>query len=123
MTQGIILRKSILLADDQQDVRQSIKMLLAVDEHKVTEATDGAEALECFRQGRFDLVITDFLMPKMKGNELALKIKQLAPSQPILMVTAHAERLSDARNPVDAILNKPFTLDELRQTIARLLKP
>src|ERR1035437_10511227 len=114
-------RKRILLVDDQQSVREAISLLLSLDEHKVIQASNGAEALDLFRRDQFDLVITDFEMPKMKGNELATRIKQLSPAQPILMITAYAERLDDSNNPVDAILNKPFQLADLRQAMARLL--
>ena len=118
---GQPLRKRILLVDDQQPVREAIHLLLGLDEHKVVEASSGAEALELFRQDCFDLVITDFEMPRMKGNELATRIKQLVPAQPIIMITAYAEQLGDSNNPVDAILTKPFQLDDLRQAMARLL--
>jgi len=115
------LGKRLLLVDDQQPVREAITLLLSLDQHAVVEAADGVEALELFMRERFDLVITDFDMPRMKGNELAVRIKRLSPSQPILMITAYAERLGDAENPVDAILNKPFQLEELRQAMAKLL--
>lgn len=113
--------KRILLADDQQSVREAISLLLSLDEHEVIEAANGAEALDLFMRDHFDLVITDFEMPNMKGNELAARIKRVSPSQPILMITAYAERLGDSDNPVDALLNKPFQLEDLRQAIARLL--
>jgi CheY-like chemotaxis protein len=119
--EGKSLRKRILLADDQQSVREAISLLLSLDEHTVVEAVNGAEALDLFRGDQFDLVITDFEMPKMKGNELAARIKQLSPAQPILMITAYAEKLGGSDNPVDALLNKPFQLQDLRQTMARLL--
>ena len=115
------LRKRILLVDDQQSVREAISLLLGLDEHTVIEASNGAEALDLFLHDQFDLVITDFEMPKMKGNELAARIKQLSPAQPILMITAYAEKLGDTDNPVDAILNKPFALEELRRVMARFL--
>ena len=114
-------RKSILLADDQQSVREAISLLLSLDEHAVVEASNGAEALDLFRRGQFDLVITDFDMPKMKGNELATRIKQLSPAQPILMITAYAEKLGASDNPVDALLDKPFQIEDLRRTMAELL--
>ena len=60
-------------------------------------------------------------MPIMKGNELAVRIKNLAPRQPILMITAYGKELGDSQNPVDAILHKPFAMDELRLAIAKLL--
>jgi CheY-like chemotaxis protein len=115
----------ILLVDDQKSVREAINFLLdfllKLDHHTVTEAADGSVALGLFMQGHFDLVITDFEMPNMKGNELAARIKQASPTQPILMITAYAERLRDSDNPVDAILDKPFRLEDLRQALAELL--
>jgi CheY-like chemotaxis protein len=86
------------------------------------EAGNGKEALEQFDKGPYDLVITDFEMPVMKGGELATRLKQLAPSLPILMITAYGKEVGDPSNPVDAILNKPFTLEELRGAIAGVLK-
>ena len=114
-------RKRILLVDDQQSVREAINLLLSLDEHTVVEAANGAEALDLFMRDHFDLVITDFEMPNMKGNELATRIKQASPAQPILMITAYAEQLGDSDNPVDAILDKPFQLEDLRQAMAKLL--
>jgi two-component system, cell cycle sensor histidine kinase and response regulator CckA len=121
MEQDRVSGKRILLADDQQGVREAIRFLLLVDEHVVTEARNGKEALELFAPGRFDLIITDYAMPLVSGNELASKIKQLAPNQPILMITAFSEDLGKANNPVDAVLNKPFSFADLRRTIAKLL--
>jgi CheY-like chemotaxis protein len=115
------VRKRILVADDQPSVREALTLLLSVDEHTVTEAGDGVEALDLVRRYPFDLVITDYDMPRMKGNELALKIKAATPSQPIIMITAFPEHLGNADNPVDAILNKPFQFDDLRQAITRVL--
>jgi two-component system cell cycle response regulator CpdR len=121
MKQESIRKKRILLVDDEPGVRGSFRMLLELDDHIVTEASNGAEALDLFAKGQFDLVTTDFEMPVMKGNELSVRIKQLAPQQPILMVTAHEKELGDSENPVDSILNKPFTLANLREAIATLL--
>jgi CheY-like chemotaxis protein len=121
MEQKIIRAKRILLVDDEPSVREAFRMMLEFDGHSVTEANDGAEALDLFARGQIDLVVTDFEMPVMKGNELAVRIKQLAPQQPILMITAHGKELGDSMNPVDSILNKPFTMDNLREAIAKLL--
>jgi CheY-like chemotaxis protein len=117
---GQAIRKHILLADDQQEVRDTIKLLLRLDEHTVAEAKNGREALEMFTQDRFDLVITDYAMPEMRGDELAANVKHLAPSQPILMLTGSAELLDGLSTPVDALLRKPFSLLDLRQAIAQL---
>ena len=121
MKQNIICAKRILLVDDEPSVRDALRMMLKFDGHSVTEAKNGAEALDLFTKGQFDLVTTDFEMPVMKGNELAVRIKQLAPKQPILMITAYGNQLGDSENPVESILNKPFTMDNLRGAIAMLL--
>lgn len=121
MERGRTLGKRILLADDEAGVRAALKMVLRVDQHSVTEARDGREALDLFAPGRFDLVITDYSMPRMQGDEVAINIRRLAPGQPIIMITAHADQLRGTNNPVDAILSKPFTFEDLRQTISRLL--
>jgi len=121
MQPSVLRGKRILLVDDEESVRGAYAMLLAIDDHTVVEANNGGDALEQFNKGSFDLVITDFEMPVMRGGELATRLKELAPSLPILMITAHGKTLGDPTNPVDAILNKPFTLEELRQAIAGVL--
>jgi CheY-like chemotaxis protein len=114
-------RKRILLVDDQRSVREAIGLLLRLDAHTVVEAADGVEALALFKPGSFDLVITDFEMPQMKGNELAARIKQACPAQPVLMITAYAELLGGSDNHIDALLDKPFRLEDLRRAMAELL--
>jgi CheY-like chemotaxis protein len=114
------LHKHILLVDDEGTVRTALRFLLLNDQHTVVEANNGAEALALFTQKEFDLVILDYQMPFMKGDELATRIKNIAPRQPILMITAYALKPSP-ENPVDAILNKPFDLTRLRQVMAQLL--
>lgn len=60
-------------------------------------------------------------MPEMQGNELARNIKQIEPAQPVLMVTAYFEKVVDSNIPVNAILSKPFAINDLRRAIAKLL--
>jgi two-component system cell cycle sensor histidine kinase/response regulator CckA len=121
--QDKVLRKRILLVDDQQEVRELTKLMLGMDEHIVTAACNGREALDLFTPDRFDLVITDYAMPLMKGDELARNIKRLAPSEPILMITGSAGELGGIQMSVDAVLNKPFGFEDLRQAVAQLLSP
>lgn len=90
-----VFRKRILVADDQPGVRDALKLLLAIDHHQVTEARDGVEALDLVSSREFDLLITDYEMPRMKGNELAVKVKKLSPALPILMMTAYSVRVGD----------------------------
>lgn len=105
-----VLGKRILLADDLPEVREVIKCMLGIDQHVVAEASNGQEAVDLFKQDQFDLVITDYAMPVMRGDELASNIKRLAPSQPVLMVTGSAHEFGGFADSVDAVLNKPLTV-------------
>ena len=112
--------RRILLVDDEQGVRQTISLLLRIDNHTVSTAADAAEALDLFKGDRFDLVITDFDMPGMHGSELAARIKRQSPLQPILMITACPQKVPAVDNAVDALLEKPFLLADLRGVITTL---
>jgi CheY-like chemotaxis protein len=112
--------KRILLVDDKRVERELLKDLLRLDEHIVVEANNGAEAYSLFTQSQFDLVMTDRVMPFMSGDELAQRIRQLAPQQPILMVTGENYRRGP-KNPFNAVLNKPFDYAVLQEEIKKLL--
>ena len=116
-----VFGKRILLVDDDPGARESIKLLLTIDRHQVLEASSGQEALEIFHQALLDLVIIDYFMPQMKGQELAQTLKLAAPGVPVVMVTAYLEKLVDADKTADVVLPKPFGIAELRDAIARLL--
>ena len=112
-------RKRILVVDDDPAARESLRLLLNIDRHSVTEAANGEEALQLFLSSRYDLVITDYLMPGMLGDELAKNIWRMAPHQPVLMVTAYVEKLVAAGQSPDSMLGKPWSVDDLRRAVAR----
>lgn len=114
--------KRILVVDDEPFVCDAVKMMLQFDGHVVETASSARAALELFSPDKFDLVITDYAMPQMKGDELAARIRERAPTQPIVLITAYAEMLQAAHSPmtaVDGVVSKPFLLDDLRAVIAR----
>jgi len=110
-------KRRILLADDEDSVRQVYGMLLS-DDFEVVEAKNGKEALELYAKGKFDLVITDYQMPLLKGNALAKRIREICPTQPIIMITAFEPRANDA---VDQVVHKPFSITQLRESIERAI--
>jgi CheY-like chemotaxis protein len=117
-------KKKILVVDDEPFVCDAVKMMLTFDGHDVATANDAKEALAVFEKGKFDLVITDFAMPGMKGDELAAAIKARAPGQPVVMITAYAEMLQSSGKQlpgVDFLVSKPFLLEHLRAAIATVL--
>ena len=108
--------------DDEPFVCDAVKMMLTFDGHQVDTASSARDALSMFTKGKYDLVITDYAMPSMKGDELAANIKKLAPGQPVVMVTAYAEMLRAAGQPlsgVDFVISKPFLLEHLREAIEK----
>ena len=113
--------KRILLVEDDRGARESIKLLLAIDRHVGAEATEGVAAIELLSSQPFDLAIVDYFMPGMRGSELALRIREIVPSLPILMISAYLEKLAAADKPVDAVIGKPFAIEDLRGAIAKLL--
>lgn len=115
--------RKILVVDDEPFVCDAVKMMLNFDGHEVDVAASGQEALALFDQHKYDLVITDFSMPSMKGDELAAAIKARAPQQPVVLITAYAEMLQSSGHPlkgVDLVISKPFLLENLREAIAKV---
>ena len=115
-------QRHILVVDDESLVRQSVQILLQGDGYLVHEAKSGAEALAMFEPGKFDMIFTDYLMPEMRGDKLAAAIKERAPRQPVVMITAFPEKLQSSDCPlggVDSFICKPFELEALRTAIAR----
>jgi CheY-like chemotaxis protein len=121
MEQSRVLGKRILLVEDERWVRECIKRLLWLDAHTVTEAANGNEAVALYSKAEFDVVITDYDMPEMAGDELVANIRIMSPGQPILLITACSERFIRQDSPADAVLGKPFGVAELRQILAALL--
>src|SRR5215472_8289165 len=116
-------KRHILGVDDEPFVCDAVKMMATFDGHSGQTASCGKDALAMFDKDKFDVVITDFAMPNMKGDELAAAIKARSPKQPVVMITAYAEMLQASANPltgVDFVISKPFLLENLREAIAKV---
>lgn len=112
--------KRVLLVDDERLVREMVGLMLGQIGYRVVEANNGAEALSLFIRGEFDLVMTDYEMPFLKGNDLATRIRRIAPCLPILMMTGFRHK-AGPDNPVDAVIHKPLNLAGLRMVMDQLL--
>lgn len=82
---------TILLVEDNDELRLSIRLRLEADDHRVMEAADGAEALHCWRALTLDLIITDFSMPRMNGQELIHVVAAHHPALPIILMSGGME--------------------------------
>jgi CheY-like chemotaxis protein len=115
-------KRQILVVDDEPAVSEVMKLMLQFDGHQVKTAACGSAALALLKESKFDLVITDYSMPEMKGDELAVAIKQRWPDQHIIMLSAHALALKDSGRKlagIDALIGKPFLFEDLRSAIAQ----
>jgi CheY-like chemotaxis protein len=108
----------ILLADDEDCILFVLGELLRADGHTVGTAPNGAEALEQFKDGEWDVVLTDRVMPAMDGEALAGEIKKLSPQTPVIMVTGFAP---EECAHVDAIVRKPFTRATIADAISKCM--
>jgi CheY-like chemotaxis protein len=117
-------KRHVLVVDDESAVANVIEMMLRFEGYEVQVASGGREALALLEENRFDFIITDYAMPDMKGDALAATIKQRWPRQPVIMLTAHAEMLKGSGRKmtgIDALINKPFLLQDLRTAMANSL--
>jgi CheY-like chemotaxis protein len=113
--------KRLLVVDDEPGVCDAVKLLLEFDGHHVETARSAKEALALFEVRKFDVVITDLMMPQMNGDELAKRIKALDPRQPVVMITARMELLeSKPAAGIDCLVSKPFLLAQLREALAKV---
>src|SRR5262249_16923698 len=112
----------ILVVDDEPLLRESLQRTFAADGHTVLTAVNGREGLVLYEKDRFDLVVLDYDMPDVKGDELALIIKALAPHHPFIIITASPDTLAaNLLTEVDLVLAKPFDPQELRTAARKLM--
>ncbi|MFO0699496.1 MAG: response regulator [Nitrospira sp.] len=112
---------TILLVDDNADIREAIRELLETDQHRVLEAVDGQEALPRWRAHLPDLLITDFWMPRMNGLEVIKAVCAEQPDLPIILMSSgietHLRRSILKRFPLVRYLPKPFPNSQLREYV------
>jgi two-component system cell cycle response regulator CpdR len=115
---------SILLAEDDESMRRFLAQALERAGHDVTAFGDGAEAYQCLRGVRFDLLLSDIVMPGLDGIELAKRAADLHPSLKIMFITGFAavalHPASDAPKHAK-VLSKPFHLRDIVQEVERMV--
>jgi two-component system, NtrC family, response regulator AtoC len=118
-------RKTILVADDEPNLRRVLGAILKRDGHQVLIAGDGLEALELLQRNEVHTLITDLRMPRLDGMELLRRVVQDYPDVPVIILTAHGS----VDNAVVAVklgafdyIEKPFEQDQIRQVIATALR-
>jgi DNA-binding response OmpR family regulator len=114
----------ILLVDDEQAVQTLLAYPLRKEGYEVVSATSGAEALERFRDGRFDLVVLDVMLPQLDGFDVCRELRARS-TVPIIMLTAKAEEFDKVLGlelGADDYITKPFSLREFRSRVRAVLR-
>jgi CheY-like chemotaxis protein len=116
--------KTILVVDDEDDIRKAIVLVLKEKGFETIEANNGAEAFEITRAQKPDMIISDIVMDRVNGflfHEL-LQEDERAASIPLILMTGHALQASEWKShPEVAYLEKPFSMAVLLDTIKRVL--
>ena len=117
----------ILVVDDEELVRVTLRQMLEKAGHRVFEATNGIEALGAFEKCEADLVITDIIMPEKEGIETIMELRQRKPGLKIIAMsgggrTGNTQYLHLAKSfGADNILPKPFKMCEVRDVVSRTM--
>ncbi len=116
----------VLLVDDSKVMRNIQRKILAgLGWEEITEAADGAEALECIASHAPELILLDWNMPVMDGLEFLKKLRSAGNKTPVIMVTTEAEKsrvITAVQAGANNYMIKPFTADQLKERIEQTLK-
>lgn len=119
--------KSILIVDDEEDILDLISQTLAMQGYKTETAMDGAAALEHLSRNRYDLIITDWKMPGVSGQQLYQRLLEIDPASTKRLIFMTGDVLSEKTEKFlveqgKVCLTKPFNLTDFKRSVAELLK-
>ena len=115
-------KKRILIADDEEIVRALLAEALKPYGYEIDLAENGVEAMSHIEKKSYDLIITDYMMPKMDGLELTRRIKAKYPSTPIFIITGTGPVQDFLKSGATACIMKPFKILELQNMVKTILK-
>lgn len=116
--------KWVLIADDEPSVREFVERALNYAGYAVTTVPDGNAALDALGKKKYDLLLTDIVMPDLDGIALSLKVAKDYPRIKILMMSGYSNQRQRAHNLdflAHEVITKPFTLDEIVQRVSSAL--
>jgi len=117
--------ESILVVDDEKDVARVISGMLEGLGYQASTVNSGRMAINLYKKDkRFDAVILDLNMPRMSGQEVFFKLKEIDPQIRVIIATGYSNRIIDAsplRDQANALLQKPFQMEELSRTLRAVL--
>ncbi len=120
-----MLKDKILVADDEQSMREFLDIMLKKEGYKVSLASNGEEAVKFIDNDLFDLVLLDIRMPKLDGISALKKIKTIAPETVVIMITAYASAdtaIKAMKEGAYDYITKPFKVEEIKLIIKNALE-
>jgi len=118
-------KTSVLIAEDEESLRETLKMNLELEGYEVTAVENGMAAIKAVKQEYFDLIILDIMMPEMDGITVCETIRMQHNEVPILFLSARntgADRVLGLKKGGDDYLTKPFNLEELLLRVDKLIR-
>jgi CheY-like chemotaxis protein len=115
----------VLVVDDENAVRDFVERALNYAGYAVVAAENGQKALEELKKQKFDLLLTDIVMPELDGIALALKAVKEYPEMKILMMSGYVNQRQRAHNLdvlAHEVISKPFTLEEITNKVTKTLE-
>ncbi len=115
----------LLLVEDEENIRDVVKLNLELENYEVVTAGDGKTALKHFKEQHFDIILLDVMLPEIDGFQVCEQIRLTNMSVPIMMLTAKdtaIDRVTGLKKGADDYLTKPFNLEELLLRVNNLLK-
>lgn len=115
---------TILVVDDEPDIRRLLTETFALEGHKVQTAANGSDALDMVRQRAFDLALVDIWLPDRNGLDLLAQLRGLAPQMPVVVITcrpAYETAMRAWRGGAYEYVEKPFAPEELQAVVRKAL--
>ncbi|MFI5170771.1 MAG: response regulator transcription factor [Chitinophagales bacterium] len=119
------MNNRILIVEDEDHIRENLKLNLELEGYEVIAVSNGAKAIKAFREQRFDLIILDVMLPEMDGFDVCEQIRLDDRETAILFLTAKdasVDKIKGLKTGGDDYMTKPFNLEELLLRIRNLLK-
>ena len=110
------MNHKVLIVEDDDAIREALREAITADGHDAVCAADGGQAVRCFNEGGFDLVLLDIMLPVLSGYDVCRKIREKDRTVPILMLTAKGEEIDKVLGlelGADDYVTKPFGLREI----------
>ncbi len=115
----------ILLVEDEENIRDTVKLNLELEGYEVVDTDNGRKAIQYTQEQHFDLLVLDVMLPEVDGFQICEQVRLTNREVPVIFLTAKdtaQDRITGLRKGADDYLTKPFVLEELLLRIERLLQ-